>query len=177
VEVDPYDLGHDFSKWLPTIQLYLVRIADLWSYPQRRPRDPGVRFFCADMARVADQLGLLAVDIDLGKTVQTSASIEAVATELRNYLERFHTTDVWEWESAGDERKYTDHRARCRTDQVDFHRLIEVPASLSRQREYPACDHLAWVGLKLMEQRWGLKSLWPEPGVWSTWFESSRHRH
>ncbi len=44
-------------------------------------------------------------------------------------------------------------------------------------RSYLLCDHLAWVGSKLLNQTYELKDIWPEPGVWSSWFESGRSRH
>jgi hypothetical protein len=76
------------------------------------------------------------------------------------------STDVWT--THDDEERWRKATVLCR-----LHGTVRG----SDGTPYRACDRLAWIGDKMLKAKYDLKDIWPEPGVWSSWFESSRRRH
>lgn len=114
---------------------------------------------CKILEDMADALGLTLPEPN-GEAQQQALQL------LCDTLTELPSTNVWS-EHADDETWRSATRF-CR-----LHREVPGPGGVT----YPGCDRLAWIGEKLLGARYSLKSVWPEPGVWSGWFESNRRRH
>ena len=158
---DPYDLGPNSLKWLPTLCFYITELSS--AYRQNKPKDKELRRFCAEIYYTVQEFNK-AAEKDGGSLLEIpdnpSKSLEELAAELREYLVRFHATDVWSPDDA--------HKQNC-----CLHRWVNFHG----KGDYPVCDHLAYVGYILANVTYGTSSHYPEPGVWLSWFESKRSRH
>jgi len=144
----------------PEVYELLVRFVCQWRANVGAPdRDPRSRIVCQALDRVAEELQLPLPD----------ASDEAYIVALRrlgDVLMELPSTDVWT--AHDEEARWRDAKVLCR-----LHGTVRG----SDGTPYRACDRLAWIGDKMLKAKYELRDIWPEPGVWSSWFESSRRRH
>lgn len=156
------DLGQEFSEWLPRIHDLMTRVAYLYAHGDR-PADKRLAAFSAYTYELARQASM--------ESAVTADSLSHVADELRELLMGFRATNVWQ--TAIDQP--SEHGARCQHGGVSSH--THIRAISGHSPTYPLCDHLAWIGEKLLNQKYDLKNHWPEPRVYYSLFESDRSGH
>lgn len=125
-------------------------------------RDPDRRalILCEALDRVATDIELLLPDPNEEPQV-------AALRRLADVLMELPSTDVWS-DHAKEKKREEDEERLCR-----LHGTVRGANGV----DYRGCDRLAWIGDKLLNAKYGLKNIWPEPGVWSSWFECDRSRH
>ena len=115
--------------------------------------DRKAQIVCEALNRIVEEL-----DLELPST-NDEAAVDSIR-HLADVLMQLPGTNVW-----------TDHAVQ--PDGCRLHGAVRGTLGDS----YTGCDRLGWIGDKLLNAKYGVKDIWPEPGVWSSWFESSRARH
>lgn len=115
---------------------------------------------------VCQALDQIAKELDLPLLPATAEPHMAALRRLAEVLMELPSTDVW-----------SEHVREARW--LNASRFCRLHGNVrgSNNELYPGCDRLAWIGDKMLKAKYELADIWPEPGVWSTWFESSRRRH
>ena len=138
----------------------LVRFVAQWrAGVGPRPSNRNALLLCGVLEGLADNLQLEIPNADEQPQQEALERLSATLMELPS-------TNVWSQHA--DEKRWRSATRFCR-----LHGEVPGPGGVP----YLGCDRLAWIGDKLLSARYSLKGIWPEPGVWSGWFESSRRRH
>lgn len=145
----------------PEVHDLLCRFVSQWrAGVGPREMDRRAVILCEALDRVASDLEVA--------IPEPNAELQTEALgRLADVLMELPSTDVWT-SHAEDAFLSRDLGHYCR-----LHRTVRGANGI----DYRGCDRLAWIGDKLLNAKYGLKGIWPEPGVWSSWFESDRTRH
>jgi hypothetical protein len=151
---------YDFMASEPEVYELLVRFVAQWR-GRVGPADPDRRslLVCEALDRVVEELDLPLPQAD-------DRSYVSALRRLSDVLMEMPSTDVWG--PHAEEKRWRKAKVFCR-----LHGTVRG----SDGTPYTGCDRLAWIGDKMLKAKYDLKDIWPEPGVWSSWFESSRRRH
>jgi hypothetical protein len=154
------DRNYDFMASEPEVYDLLLRFVAQWRAKVGAPdRDRRALIVCEALDQIAEEL-------DLRLQEANDEAYMVALRRLSDVLMELPSTDVW---GAHDEPdRWEGARVFCRLHGT-VHGTNGAP--------YTACDRLAWIGDKMLKAKYELKDIWPEPGVWSSWFESSRRRH
>jgi hypothetical protein len=144
----------------PEVYELLVRFVAQWR-DRVGPADPD-----RSSLIVCEALDQVAQELDLRLPQADDQSYVSALRRLSDVLMEMPSTDVWA--THGEEERWRNTNVFCR-----LHGTVRG----SDGTPYTACDRLAWIGDKMLKAKYNLKDIWPEPGVWSSWFESSRRRH
>lgn len=152
--------SYDFMQSEPEVHELLRRFVAQWrGAVGPKPADRRALIVCEALDQIAD-------DLDLGLLPANEEPCVEALRRLIDVLIELPSTDVWGSHSERD--PWPEGEPYCRV-----HGSVRGANAI----DYRGCDRLAWIGDKLLNTRFGTKNLWPEPGVWSSWFESNRRRH
>ncbi len=154
------DRPYDFMASEPEVYALLQRFAAQWRARVGPPeRDRRAMIVCEAVDRIVD-------DLDLPVPPPIDEPYTAVLRRLGDVLMELPSTDVW----TGDveEDRWRNSAVFCR---------LHGTVLGSGGEPYQGRDRLGWIGDKMLKAKYELKDIWPEPGVWSSWFESSRRKH
>lgn len=161
----------DFLAYRDELVTRTLQVVANWrkQRTQVNKKSKNLAYLCSRLDLLVDRSGAL----DL-LPMPSADDTEMLARRLGDLLTVLTRTNCWEVhgnnDSASEDEPPPDVCQGCP--------FVGPVDGLSGHLKYWGCDALTFIGHKLVEWRSGYpENPWPEPGVWSSAFETDRRRH